>query len=155
ADPGWTLVTGEKRDVDRLLKGLGVYSADKNQHSPFILLGDDTAGVWSRLHGMTSPAKVAEVLDGMLRHHRSTTKGSSTAPEARSNAAAHRYFTDVTLVSQEGKHLRLYSDLMCGKVVVVQVFFCSCRGACPVMVSNFTKIQEKFPDRMGKDLHLL
>jgi cytochrome oxidase Cu insertion factor (SCO1/SenC/PrrC family) len=89
----------------------------------------------------------------MLRKHPT---GPPPRPRAaRENAAARHYFSDVVLVNQEGERLRLYSDLMRGKVVVVQSIFCSCRGICPVMVANFAKIQEKFRARMGKDLHLL
>ena len=149
-DPGWTLVTGEKRHVDRLLKALGVFAADKSQHSPFILLGDEAAGTWSRLHGLTPPAKVAEALEQRLR-----SRQRPPAAEARENPSAHHYFTDVVLVDQDGKERRLYSDLIRGKVVVVQSFFCSCKAACPKLVSQFLKIQERFRDRMGKDLHLL
>jgi cytochrome oxidase Cu insertion factor (SCO1/SenC/PrrC family) len=154
-DPGWTLVTGRKHDVDRLLKALGVYAADKTQHSPFILLGDESSGTWSRLHGLTPPARVATTLEAMLLRHRPGPSAPSGATEPRVNESAQRYFTDVVLVDQDGHELRLYSDLMRGKVVVIQSFFCSCKAACPKLVSNFMAIQERFRDRMGKDLHLL
>jgi protein SCO1 len=150
-DPAWTLVTGEKRDVDQLLKALGVYSADKTQHSPFLLIGDETSGKWARLHGLTSPEKVAETLETMLQAR----KVAARVAEAAENTSARQYFTDVILQGQEGRPLRLYTDLMRGKVVVVQSFFCSCRAACPSLVTKFTKIQERFRNRMGKDLHLL
>jgi len=149
-DPAWTLVTGEKRNVDRLLKALGVYSADKLQHSPFILIGDEESGTWSRLYGLTAPEKVAEALETLLDH-----RAPAHNSESRENAAARHYFSDVELVCQDGQKRRLYTDLMRGKVVVVQSFFCSCKAACPALVSNFTAIQKRFENRMGKDLHLL
>ena len=36
---GWTLLTGQKQDVDHFLKALGVFAANKTEHSPFILIG--------------------------------------------------------------------------------------------------------------------
>jgi cytochrome oxidase Cu insertion factor (SCO1/SenC/PrrC family) len=144
-DPRWTLVTGEKRDVDQLLKALNVYSADKRSHSSAILLGDESAGTWSRLDGLTPPDRIREAIDALLARR-------APAPE---NPQAHRYFTDVVLINQDGERLRLYSDLMRGKVVVVQAFFCSCTAACPELLSKFMSIQERFRDRMGKDLRLL
>jgi protein SCO1/2 len=150
-DPRWTLVTGEKRDVDQLLKALGVYSADKTRHTSSILLGDEGAGTWSLLEGLTPPDRLCEAIDALLSR-RAQTRAQAQAPE---NPEAHRYFTDVVLTSHRGEKLRLYSDLMRGKVVVVQAFFCSCTAACPELLSKFMKIQERFRDRMGKELLLL
>jgi protein SCO1 len=145
ADPRWNLVTGEKRDVDQLLKSLGVYSVDKARHSSSILLGDDVAGTWSLLDGLTVPDRLYKAIDALLDRRTQTPEN----PEAR------HYFTDVVLTSQRGEKLRLYSDLMRGKVVVIQAFFCTCTAACPKLLANFIKIQERFSDRMGKDLYLL
>ena len=109
-----------------------------------------TSGTWSRLHGLTAPAKVAQSIEALLNHRQ--VRPPRPSPES---AAAHRYFTDVELVSQDGEKLRLYSDLLRGKVVVVQSFFCSCKTACPSLVSGFAAIQGRFKDRMKDDLRLL
>ena len=63
--PGWTLLTGKKQDVDLLLKEMEVFAADKNNHSPFILLGDERTGKWTRVHGLTAPERLAEIITGM------------------------------------------------------------------------------------------
>lgn len=63
AGPGWTLVTGSKTDLTRLLKDLEVFSPDTNAHSPTVLIGDDSHGRWTRANGLTPPAKLAEILD--------------------------------------------------------------------------------------------
>ncbi|HEY3838003.1 MAG TPA: SCO family protein, partial [Bryobacteraceae bacterium] len=68
---------------------------------------------------------------------------------------AQRYFTDVELIDQTGAKVRLYSDLLKGKVVVINAFFTTCKDSCPVMAGNFAAIQEHFRERMGKDLFLL
>jgi cytochrome oxidase Cu insertion factor (SCO1/SenC/PrrC family) len=156
--PRWTLVTGEKQEVDRLLKALGVFAADKTNHSPFLLINDGTGGPWTRLHGLTSPVKVAEQLEKRLAARSRRTGEESATSESREsfdNPTARRYFTNVSLVDQRGEELRLYDDLLRGQAVVIQTFFCSCRGACPPLVGNMSKIQERFLDRLGKDLRLL
>ncbi|HLC42482.1 MAG TPA: SCO family protein [Methylomirabilota bacterium] len=86
--------------------------------------------------------------------------GSSAAEEseraeANGKSAAHAYFSDVVLVDQHGKPLRLYTDLLKGKVVVVSSFYASCTGSCPVLMGTLAKIQEALSDRLGSDLHLL
>jgi len=65
AGPGWTLVTGDRAEVTRLLKALGVYTPDINDHSPLVLLGNDARHQWTRAYGLASPAKLAELIDGL------------------------------------------------------------------------------------------
>jgi cytochrome oxidase Cu insertion factor (SCO1/SenC/PrrC family) len=48
ARPGWLFVGGAKHDVDDLLRALGAYVSDKNDHTPMILIGNEKAGFWTR-----------------------------------------------------------------------------------------------------------
>ncbi len=68
---------------------------------------------------------------------------------------AHNYFTDVELTDHNGKQLRFYSDVLQGKTVVIESFFTSCTGTCPLMNSTFAKIQKAVGDRLGKDVFLV
>lgn len=72
-------------------------------------------------------------------------------PSVQAESTASTYFTDVVLVNQDGKEMRLYSDLIKGKTVIIIPFFTSCTGACPVMNQNLAKIQDRLGDRLGKD----
>jgi cytochrome oxidase Cu insertion factor (SCO1/SenC/PrrC family) len=161
ASPGWTLLTGPKQDVDRLLKGLGVFTANKTEHSPFILMGRASEGSWRRIHGLTPPAKLSELVLGMLDSRDSSVQnGPSSDPQDRGDPAdtaspAQRYFTDVILIDQHGKPMRLYSDVLKGKVVVITPFFTSCRASCPKLIDTFVKLQSYFEDRLGKELFLV
>ena len=69
--------------------------------------------------------------------------------------AGRKYFTDIELVNQNGEKVRFYSDLIDGKIVVINSFFATCTGVCPVMGGTFKKIQAQFGDRIGKDVHLI
>ena len=64
--PGWTLVTGSKPEVDRLLKALKVFTPDKSDHSPIVLLGDDARGEWTRAYGLAPASKLAEIVGQLL-----------------------------------------------------------------------------------------
>lgn len=75
------------------------------------------------------------------------------AQEAES--AAKKYFTDVVLVNQDGRKLRLYSDLLQGKVVVINSFFATCTGSCLPLTRNLEKLQQGLGARMGKDVYIL
>lgn len=62
AEPGWTFVTGDKREIDSLLRAFGVAVADKNDHTPMILIGNDAANVWTRAYGLSSPVSLMEII---------------------------------------------------------------------------------------------
>jgi protein SCO1 len=65
AGPGWTLVTGDRAEITRLLKSLGVYTANIGDHSPLVLIGNDARHQWTRAYGLAAPAKLAELIDDM------------------------------------------------------------------------------------------
>ena len=68
---------------------------------------------------------------------------------------AREYFGDTALVDQEGRSLRLYSDLMADRVVVIAAMFTTCEGVCPVTMANFKQLQDWLGPRLGDDVLLL
>ena len=71
------------------------------------------------------------------------------------SAAARQYFTDVPLVDQNGQDVRFYSDLLKGKVVVIETFFGTCTGSCPRMAGILEGLQTKLGDQLGRDVFFL
>ncbi len=69
--------------------------------------------------------------------------------------AGRNYFTDVELTNQNGDKMRLYSDLIAGKTVVINSFFSTCVGICPIMAATFKQIQTALGDRLGRDVILI
>jgi protein SCO1/2 len=137
AGPGWTLLTGTKTDVDYLLKTLQMFTADKQDHTPLTLVGSGKTGAWRRVSGLATPAQLAQIV--------------TSTP----TSAAQSYFTDTPLVDQDGRQLRFYSDLLKGKVVVINSFFTTCKDSCPVMAATLARLQERIGDRLGKSVHLI
>ena len=68
---------------------------------------------------------------------------------------AQKYFTDVELTNQDGKKVRFYSDVLKGKIVVVNAFFTSCTSVCPPMNRNLERIQQALGERVGRDVFLV
>jgi len=66
-------------------------------------------------------------------------------------SAAQKYFTDTVLINQNGEKMRLYSDLLKGKTVIIDSFFATCQGSCLPMSRNLAKVQDALGDRLGKD----
>lgn len=69
--------------------------------------------------------------------------------------AGRNYFTDVELTNQNGERMRFYSDLIAGKTVVINSFFSTCVGICPIMAATFKRIQTELGDRLGRDVILI
>lgn len=149
AAPGWTLVTGDRREIDPLLRALQAYTADKNLHSGSFLLGNPATGEWRRVDGAVSPAQLAATL------HELAAPSAKPAPAPPPVAAAARYFPDVTLLNQNGEPRRFYSDLVRGRVVVIDTIFSDCAAACPILTERFAKVQAALGDRVGRDVFLL
>ncbi len=65
AGPGWTFVTGSKTEIDSLLQALGAAVADKNDHTPMILVGNDAAGHWTRAYGLSPPTTLVTLITAL------------------------------------------------------------------------------------------
>jgi len=156
AKPGWTFVTGNKPEMDQLLKALSGYSARKEDHSPTILIGDEGKGMWTRANGLAKPALLVQLIEAVMNGREAESPAKEgNSNQSQENAAARKYFSDVVLLNQNGEQMRFYSDLLKGKVVVVNSFFTSCTSVCPLMNSAMEKIQAAFAERVGKDIFLI
>jgi len=76
------------------------------------------------------------------------------AQENSLSSAGHRYFTDAELVTQDGAHVKFYSDLLSGKVVIINAFFSSCTDSCPLMSAKLEALQDRLGDHLGKDVFI-
>jgi protein SCO1 len=81
--------------------------------------------------------------------------GQQSSAAGAEQSPAHRYFTDVVLVNQNGEKMRFYSDLLQGKVVIINSFFGTCQGSCLPMNRNLEKVQEALGERVGKDVRII
>ena len=79
---------------------------------------------------------------------------TAAAAQPSNPASAGSYLRDLPLVDQHGNEVELYS-LMKGKTVVINSFFATCSGSCPVMAGAFAAIQNQFKERVGSELVLI
>jgi cytochrome oxidase Cu insertion factor (SCO1/SenC/PrrC family) len=68
AGPGWTFVTGDKNEIDLLLQALGAAVANKNDHTPMILIGNEVTDYWTRAYGLSSPTTLIQVITAAANH---------------------------------------------------------------------------------------
>jgi cytochrome oxidase Cu insertion factor (SCO1/SenC/PrrC family) len=78
-------------------------------------------------------------------------QGEALAPAASRGAAKdpRAYFGDSELVSQDGRKLRFYSDMLKDRVVVVNVIYTSCKDACPLITAALNQVREQLGDLFG------
>jgi protein SCO1/2 len=66
AGPGWTFVTGEKQEIDKLLNALGTAVSKREDHTPAMIIGNDTKGVWTRTYGLAKINQILGVLNDVM-----------------------------------------------------------------------------------------
>src|ERR1035438_4950009 len=62
---------------------------------------------------------------------------------------------DCVLLNQNGERVRFYSDLVRGKVVVINSIFTTCTTICLPMGANFARLQALLGDHMGREVNLI
>jgi cytochrome oxidase Cu insertion factor (SCO1/SenC/PrrC family) len=75
AGEGWTFVTGNKPQVDELLRALGASSARREDHSPTVLIGNDAHGTWTRTYGLANTSKLVEIINEAMAGGTTTAEG--------------------------------------------------------------------------------
>jgi protein SCO1/2 len=65
AKPGWTLVTGERSEVDRLVKALTGDIARTGEHSPVVLIGNGDKQVWRRANALAPADRLSEIIESV------------------------------------------------------------------------------------------
>lgn len=184
AAPGWTFVTGSKPEVDGLLKALGAATADKNDHTPMILIGNDAAGYWTRTYGLAPASTLVKVVNEAAAKSSATAAAAAAAagsastsgevqiplPETSAtgakvaspagggtpkSAGGAAYFPNHVLLTQDNQPVRFYDDLLKNKIVLINFMFTTCKGVCSPMTANLAKVQQQLGDRLGKDVVML
>jgi protein SCO1 len=105
AGPGWSFVTGDKQEIDLLLKSLGASAADKNDHSPMVLVGNEAAGYWTRTYGLAPASALVKVITDAASKT-ANTEDAAQVPVPRSaagSAAEERQVEKRVAVEPNGK----------------------------------------------------
>jgi protein SCO1/2 len=65
-----------------------------------------------------------------------------------------RYFPDVTLVTHEGKKVRLYEDLIRDRCVMMNFMYARCTGICSPVTANLKRAQALLKNHIGRDMFM-
>jgi len=65
AKPGWYFLTGDKESIDFILKKLGQFVDDKNDHLNIFLIGNNRTGLWKKAFGLAKSEELMKVVESV------------------------------------------------------------------------------------------
>src|ERR1700744_3972111 len=77
---------------------------------------------------------------------------SAIAEEGSINRYGANYFPNVPVVTQDGKTLNFYDDVIKGKTVVISFIYTNCPDICPLTTARLTQVEDQLGDAMGRDI---
>jgi cytochrome oxidase Cu insertion factor (SCO1/SenC/PrrC family)/cytochrome c2 len=75
--------------------------------------------------------------------------------EARGGRYGKNYFPNLPVVTQDGKEVRFYDDLIKGKIVVISFIYTSCPDICPLTTARLAQVEEKLGEMVGRDIFFI
>lgn len=97
-----------------------------------------------------------------VAHHDGQTKKPpqpALAPDASPSQdveiAKRNYFTDLKLLTQDGKEVRFYTDVLKDRVVLLSFFYTQCKDACPLQSKVLADLQPMLGDHLGKEIFIV
>ena len=98
---------------------------------------------------------MALVVPAAWGHGVDHTSGAKPQDEAvvpvpsRTAKGPRAYFGDSELVTQDGRKVRFYSDMLRDRVAVVNVIYTNCKDACPLITERLNEVRRELGDLFG------
>ncbi|MCC6890691.1 MAG: SCO family protein [Hyphomicrobiales bacterium] len=80
------------------------------------------------------------------------TMALGTMAQTQSSRWGQGYLPNVPVVTQHGKSMRFYDDVLKNKIAVISFIFTSCRDICPVVTARLSQLEDKLGDVVGRDI---
>src|SRR5262244_3155724 len=78
-----------------------------------------------------------------------------TPLHAQSNRWGENYFPNLPVVTQDGKALKFYDDVIKGKIVLISFIYTNCPDICPLTTARIAQVEEKLGEIVGRDIFLI
>lgn len=73
----------------------------------------------------------------------------------KDNSPRKLVIPDVEVLTQDGKPVKFFADLVKGKKVMINFIYTSCGLTCPMAGRNFDKLQRSIGEKLGKEVFLI
>src|SRR5499433_3656295 len=78
-----------------------------------------------------------------------------TPLHAQSNRWGENYFPNLPVVTQDGKTLKFYDDVIKGKIVLISFIYTNCPDICPLTTARIAQVEDKLGDMVGRDIFFI
>lgn len=78
---------------------------------------------------------------------------ASQAPSEEDRARA--YFTDLPLLTQDGKQVRFYTDVLKDRVVLINFVYTNCKDSCPLITQMLNKVRDSLGERFDNPVRFV
>ena len=65
------------------------------------------------------------------------------------------YFPNVPLITQDGKTIHFYDDMLRGKIVLINFIYTECGETCPLETAKLVQVYKLLGDHMGKTVEVM
>lgn len=79
---------------------------------------------------------------------------ATEAGQTTATRDAATYFTNLELLTQEGRKVRFYADVLEGRTVMINVIYTTCKDACPLITQQLNEVRRRLPG-FGKEIHFV
>jgi protein SCO1/2 len=107
----------------------------------------------SRRQGLAFAALLPVVRPTLVRAHGD--HKAHAVPKDEAPKPVKVTLADTPLIDQDGRKVRLKTDVMAGKVVVVDFIYTTCTTICPIFTATMASVQEKLGDVLGRDVQMI
>ena len=105
---------------------------------------------------MVLPAKSSLAHDSAPASSSVATSPTAVTSISRSDIdRARNYFTDTELTTHEGSKVRFYSDVLDDRIVMINVMYTHCDGACPMLTQKLSRVSRELGDLYGQSIHFV
>jgi len=82
-----------------------------------------------------------------------TANAQQTAEEI--DATSREYFSDTSLLNQDGDEVQFYSDVLKDQIVVINFIFTSCQGACPLITQKLRMARDELGEEASQKIRFV
>src|SRR5215467_15602236 len=72
--------------------------------------------------------------------------------EAQGVRRGANYFPNLPVVTQDGKTLKFYDDVIKGKIVLISFIYTNCPDICPLATARIAQVEDQLGDMVGRDI---
>jgi len=101
--------------------------------------------------GLIFESSMAQAGEDPHAHHRQMLENSKSGD----GNSAEIVLPDTELVTQDGMSVRLKSDVVADRIVVIDFVYTTCTTVCPILSAILGQVQNLLEDRLGQDVVLV